>query len=130
MNEDRISKADDKKEREERHRLECLRYQADSYCKGEDFPRVMMEDLCEKFLVLADEKLTVVPSAEGALTTIDRDWWRAQGIDACLDRMALINERAWAAEKARDALASQISTPHSARGRSIFDIEGEEGPDA
>lgn len=69
-----VVQPNDKNERQEKHRLACLREQADLYCKGEDFPRVMMEDLCEKFLVLADEQLTSTPSATPMLKDEQVEW--------------------------------------------------------
>lgn len=39
-----------------------------------------------------------IPHTAQGDAKIDREWWKAQGIDACIDRMVLINERAEDAE--------------------------------
>lgn len=38
--------------------LDALRDIANSYCKGEEIQRVLLEEVLERFICLADEKLT------------------------------------------------------------------------
>jgi hypothetical protein len=51
--------------------------------------------------VVPGSRYTDAP-AEPVVGTPDRDWWRMAGVDACIDRMILILERA---EKAEAELA-------------------------
>jgi hypothetical protein len=43
--------------------LDKLRDLADAYCSGEELQRVLLESILERFIVLADEKLTSVAAA-------------------------------------------------------------------
>jgi hypothetical protein len=43
--------------------LDKLRDLADAYCSGEELQRVLLESILERFIVLADEKLTSVATA-------------------------------------------------------------------
>lgn len=57
-------------------RLARLRDVADEYCRGATGNRVLLEQVCEQFLILADEKLTAdgKPLDRGEAVNLARNW--------------------------------------------------------
>jgi hypothetical protein len=68
---------------------------------------------------LKDAAIRSLPSAAALSdpSPIDREWWRKQGIEACLDRMVLINERRRELELTRSHVAESEPVAWRWRGK-------------
>lgn len=89
--------------------LDMLREIADDYCSGKDVQRPLLEEALERFIVLADEKLTA------SVSEIERT---TAALHACegLDTVDLAkNKRGWLAEVVHSAAGVENELNHALR---------------